>query len=55
MRLPIELLVLACVVVGVFPALTIGPLLDVAVRSVLGADDAAVQPRAVARLQRCRC
>ena len=36
MRFPIELLVLACVVVGVFPALTIGPFLDVAVRSVLG-------------------
>jgi multicomponent K+:H+ antiporter subunit A len=36
MRLPIEVLVLACVIVGVFPAVTIGPLLDVAVRSVLG-------------------
>jgi multicomponent K+:H+ antiporter subunit A len=34
-RFPIELLVLACVVVGVFPALTIGPLLQVAVGSVL--------------------
>ena len=37
MRFPIELLVLACVVVGIFPAVTIGPFLDVAVRSVLGA------------------
>ena len=37
MRFPIEALVLACVAVGVLPALTIGPLLDVAVRSVLGA------------------
>ena len=38
MRFPIELLVLACVVVGVFPSVTIGPFLDVAVRAVLGAD-----------------
>jgi multicomponent K+:H+ antiporter subunit A len=36
MRFPIELLVLACVVVGMFPALTIGPFLDVAARAVLG-------------------
>jgi multicomponent K+:H+ antiporter subunit A len=35
MRFPIELLVLACLVVGVLPALTIGPILDVAVRAVL--------------------
>ena len=37
MRFPIELLVVACVVVGIFPAATIGPFLDVAVRAVLGA------------------
>ncbi len=37
MRFPAELLVVACVVVGVLPALTIGPFLDVAVRAVLGA------------------
>ena len=36
MRFPIELLVLACLVVGILPALTVGPLLDVAVRAVLG-------------------
>jgi multicomponent K+:H+ antiporter subunit A len=36
MRLPIELLVLACLVVGILPALTIGPILEIAVRSVLG-------------------
>ncbi|MES2786357.1 MAG: monovalent cation/H+ antiporter subunit A [Pseudomonadota bacterium] len=36
MRLPIEFLVLACVVVGTLPALTIGPILEIAVRSVLG-------------------
>jgi multicomponent K+:H+ antiporter subunit A len=38
MRLPIEFLVLACLVVGILPALTIGPVLELAVRSVLGAD-----------------
>jgi multicomponent K+:H+ antiporter subunit A len=37
MRFPIELLVLACLVVGILPALTIGPVLDIAVRSLLGA------------------
>ncbi len=36
MRLPAELLVLACLVVGVAPALTIGPILESAVRAVLG-------------------
>lgn len=36
MRLPIDLLVLACVVVGVFPAQTIGPSLDIAAHAVLG-------------------
>lgn len=36
MRLPIEFLVLACLLVGVLPAFTIGPVLDIAVRSVLG-------------------
>jgi multicomponent K+:H+ antiporter subunit A len=35
-RLPIEILVLACLLVGVLPALTIGPFLATAVRSVLG-------------------
>jgi multicomponent K+:H+ antiporter subunit A len=37
-RLPIDLLVLACVVVGIFPAITIGPFLHAAVQAVLGAD-----------------
>jgi multicomponent K+:H+ antiporter subunit A len=37
MRFPIELLVLACLVVGILPTLTIAPILDVAVRAVLGA------------------
>ncbi|WP_312797865.1 monovalent cation/H+ antiporter subunit A [Tianweitania sp.] len=36
MRLPIQLLVLACLVIGIFPALTVGPFLHVAVVSVLG-------------------
>lgn len=35
MRMPIEILVVACLVVGMFPAATVGPFLDVAVRSVL--------------------
>ena len=38
MRFPIEVLVGLCIVVGVLPALTIGPVLAVAVRSVLGPD-----------------
>ena len=38
MRFPIELLVVACVVVGIFPAVTVGPFLDVAARAVLTAD-----------------
>jgi multicomponent K+:H+ antiporter subunit A len=37
MRFPIELLVFACLLVGTLPALTIGPILDVAVRALLGA------------------
>ena len=37
MRFPVELLVLACLVVGIIPGITMGPFLDTAVRSVLGA------------------
>src|SRR5690606_14527001 len=36
MRRPIELLVILCVVVGVAPAISIGPFLNAAVISVLG-------------------
>lgn len=36
MRFPVELLVLACLVVGIIPALTVGPFLNTAVRAVLG-------------------
>ncbi|RYG37663.1 MAG: monovalent cation/H+ antiporter subunit A, partial [Burkholderiales bacterium] len=36
MRLPIEILVLICLIVGIIPGLTIGPFLDMGVRSVLG-------------------
>lgn len=36
MRLPIEFLVLACLIVGVIPGITIGPYLHTAVTSVLG-------------------
>ncbi|MGG5808278.1 monovalent cation/H+ antiporter subunit A [Falsiroseomonas sp. CW058] len=38
MRFPVEILVLTCIMVGVLPAATVGPFLDIAVRSVLGAD-----------------
>jgi multicomponent K+:H+ antiporter subunit A len=37
MRFPMEFLVLACLAVGIVPAVTIGPLLDVGVRALLGA------------------
>ncbi|MGE0006038.1 MAG: monovalent cation/H+ antiporter subunit A [Parvibaculaceae bacterium] len=37
MRFPVMLLVMACLVVGLVPGRTIGPFLDVAVSSVLGA------------------
>jgi multicomponent K+:H+ antiporter subunit A len=37
MRFPVEVLVLACIVVGILPAATIGPFLDIAVHSLLGA------------------
>lgn len=37
MRFPVEILVLACIMVGVLPAATVGPFLDMATRSVLGA------------------
>ncbi len=36
MRLPIDLLVLACILVGIVPALTIQPVLDLAAQAVLG-------------------
>jgi len=36
MRLPAELLVVACLVIGIAPSLTVGPVLDAAVRAVLG-------------------
>ncbi len=38
MRRPIEILVLACLLVGIIPAITIGPFLATAVSSVLGPD-----------------
>ncbi len=37
MRVPVEVLVLACLLVGVAPATTIGPLLEAASRQVVGA------------------
>src|SRR5690606_34955348 len=36
MRFPVELLALICLVVGIIPAITVGPFLDTAVRAVLG-------------------
>src|SRR5690606_36880180 len=36
MRLPVEVLVLACLVVGIVPAATIGPFLGAAAQAVLG-------------------
>lgn len=38
MRFPAELLVLACLVVGIVPAITIGPVLQTALHAVLGRD-----------------
>ena len=38
MRFPVELLVFACVAVGVLPMITIGPILEVGVRGMLGGD-----------------
>ncbi|WP_207100337.1 monovalent cation/H+ antiporter subunit A [Paracoccus shandongensis] len=37
MRRPVELLVLICLLVGIFPALTLGPIINTAARSVAGA------------------
>ena len=51
MRFPVEILVLACIVVGVLPAATVGPFLDMAVRFRPGRGHARVQPRGLARLQ----
>jgi len=36
MRIPVEILVVACLLVGIIPAITVGPLLAVAAASVLG-------------------
>jgi multicomponent K+:H+ antiporter subunit A len=36
MRIPVEVLVVVCIVVGVIPAVTVGPLLAVAARATLG-------------------
>jgi multicomponent K+:H+ antiporter subunit A len=38
MRLPVELLVVVCVAVGLLPALTVGPIVQLAGRAVYGAD-----------------
>ena len=41
MRFPVELLVVVCLVVGIFPVITIGPFLHTAVVAVLGLDSPA--------------
>ena len=38
MRRPVELLVFICLLVGMFPALTLGPVVNAAARSVVGAE-----------------
>ena len=38
MRRPVELLVLVCLIVGILPAVTLGPILNIAARAVLGPD-----------------
>ncbi len=38
MKLPVALLAVVCVAVGVLPALTLGPLVQVAAAAVLGAE-----------------
>jgi multicomponent K+:H+ antiporter subunit A len=38
MRFPVEFLVLCCLIVGIIPGLSIGPLLQLAVESVLGSE-----------------
>ena len=38
MRFPVEFLVLACLVVGIVPGRTVGPILDVAIGAALGAE-----------------
>ncbi len=38
MRVPIEVLVITCLIVGSIPAITVGPFLATAVRAVLGSD-----------------
>ena len=45
MRLPVEVLVVVCLLVGILPALTIGPYLRTAAVSVLGTRPARLQPR----------
>ncbi|CAO3439021.1 monovalent cation/H+ antiporter subunit A [Azospirillum doebereinerae] len=37
MRFPVEVLVLACIIIGVLPAATVGPYLDMAAHAALGA------------------
>jgi multicomponent K+:H+ antiporter subunit A len=38
MKVPVEVLVTACIAVGLLPGLTVGPIVDLAARAVFGAD-----------------
>jgi len=45
MRVPVEILVVLCLVVGIFPAYTVGPLLSVAAQAALNLGSAAQMPQ----------
>ena len=49
MRFPVEILVVTCLVVGIVPAMTVGPYLHMAAVSVLGPATPELQPQALAR------
>ena len=55
MRFPVEILVLTCIMVGVLPAATVGPFLDLAVHSVLGERRAATTAWRSGTASTCRC
>jgi len=45
MRVPVEILVVLCLVVGIFPAVTVGPMLAVAAQAALNLPSAAQMPQ----------
>ena len=54
MLLPIALLVLICLLVGIFPTATVGSFLSIAVHGALGRADSRIQPVDLAWLQHAR-